>query len=469
MKHYSRRIFLQKVAALAVSLGGAGVLAACGQPAPAPTQAPAAPTADYTDLMQPAPQKPNHPVGTGRGIHPGRVTWAHNPDATRWDGQSGFWWQEENTDQAAVSAMFTGALKALTGLSSETDAWRTLFVNLNMSHGTAGSGYVPGQKIAIKANLNACSQQAYADNGSFTSPHLVLALLQSLVRAGIPPADITLYDAVRYVPDSIFDRCQVDELKGVHFVDWSGGQGREPVQRDTGSLVQWSLDVKGNPTYLPTCVTQAAYLIDLASLKGHNLAGFTGAAKNHFGTICSDLNGQPTQNSPQGANLHGFVAAQDYDFGDAAWTWKQRPMGTYNPLVDLTGHPHLGAKTVLFLLDGLYVASNQSAKISAADRWQSDPFHGHWPSSLFLSQDPLALDSVGLDFLLGEPVIRGQTNVLKPGTTADNFLHEAALVGQPPSGTAYRCAAGKTASLGIHEHWSSPAEKKYVGIELMKV
>jgi len=29
---------------------------------------------------------PLNPVGTGRGIHPGRVVWVHDPDATDWDG-----------------------------------------------------------------------------------------------------------------------------------------------------------------------------------------------------------------------------------------------------------------------------------------------------------------------------------------------------------------------------------------------
>ena len=29
-------------------------------------------------------------------------------------------------------------------------------------------------------------------------------------------------------------------------------------------------------------------------------------------------------------------------------------MGTYNPIVDLLGHPQLGGKTLLCLVDGLY-------------------------------------------------------------------------------------------------------------------
>jgi hypothetical protein len=29
---------------------------------------------------------PNNPIGIAKGIHPGRIVWAHNPDATDWDG-----------------------------------------------------------------------------------------------------------------------------------------------------------------------------------------------------------------------------------------------------------------------------------------------------------------------------------------------------------------------------------------------
>jgi uncharacterized Fe-S center protein len=37
--------------------------------------------------------------------------------------------------------------------------------------------------------------------------------------------------------------------------------------------------------YLPTVVTQAEYMINVAGLKGHTMAGMTVAAKNHQGTI----------------------------------------------------------------------------------------------------------------------------------------------------------------------------------------
>jgi hypothetical protein len=45
----------------------------------------------------------------------------------------------------------------------------------------------------------------------------------------------------------------------------------------------------------------------------------------------------------------------------------------------------------------------------------------------------------------------------------DNYLHEAALAGNPPSGTVYDPDGdgARLSSLGVHEHWNNATEKKY--------
>ncbi|HCO96804.1 MAG TPA: hypothetical protein DIU00_23170, partial [Phycisphaerales bacterium] len=107
-------------------------------------------------------------------------------------------------------------------------------------------------------------------------------------------------------------------------------------------------------------------------------------------------------------------------------------------------------------------------------KWKSPPFNGDWTSSLLASQDPVAIDSVGFDLLHAEY----EDHPRKPGV--DDFLHEAARAGNPPSGTFYDPDhAGnvkRLASLGVHEHWNNPQEKKYSrnlgeskGIELIAV
>ena len=475
-KALSRREFLEIMGTLAAGL----VVVGCQRKSPVQTLQPTGPS---TPVPSPQPTavsvaSSTSPIGIAKGIYPGRVVWVHNPEATSWDGSTGHWWDEGNIDQATVSEMFSQALRKQTGQPDDRAAWQALFKYFNDTHDRPGTGYQAGEKIAIKINMNTGGSPNYQGNASFTSPPMICALLRQLVtEAGVPATDIAVYDATRYIPDSVTERCRTPELAGVQFVDWAGGIGKEVYRRDLKCQIHWSEDVHGNPTYLPTCVTQAQYIINLASLKGHNLAGVSLCAKNHFGTLCSDLEGKPTQQAPQGANIHGYVAAHDYSWGPE-WTWPQRPMGTYNALVDLMGHKHLGAKTLLFMLDGLYASENQSDEITHDSRWQSKPFGNNWPSSLFISQDGVAIDSVGLDFLRSEPTILKLPDVLPPNSTADNYLHESALADKPPSKTRYDPAGdgGGLTSLGVHEHWNNPVDKQYSrnlgtgeGIELVQV
>ena len=102
------------------------------------------------------------------------------------------------------------------------------------------------------------------------------------------------------------------------------------------------------------------------------------------------------------------------------------------------------------------------------------PFGGDWAKSLFVSQDPIALDSVGYDF------IRAEYEDYPRQTGVDDYLHEAAMAAHPPSGTVYDPDHAQPerplASLGVHEHWNNPIDKKYsrnlgggAGIELVPV
>jgi hypothetical protein len=136
------------------------------------------------------------------------------------------------------------------------------------------------------------------------------------------------------------------------------------------------------------------------------------------------------------------------------------------------GHAHTGGKTLLFFIDGLYPGVHPVE--SSPRKFSSAPFNDNWASSLFASQDPVAIDSVAFDFLWSEwegfPRMSG----------ADDYLHEAALAGQPPSGTFYdpdhSTNTTRLPSLGVHEHWNNPRDRQYSrnlgkgqGIELVRV
>ncbi len=399
---------------------------------------------------------PSHePYGEGVGAMPGRVVWSYEPSSVDWDG-NGYWWEPENFDEGVIRNMVSESVAALGGASTASDGWRALFENRNERNGESG-GYKSGEKIAIKANINGSAVMDDDTSGetsmSYTNPVLLKALLTSLVEdAGVKPSDITVYDVSRLFPDYMEKMCTEGILSGVNFVNRDNGVA------DESAPIVWSHSFSGAVNYLPTCVTEAKYMINLANLKGHSY-GITLCGKNHFGSF---INGNAMR-PPEGANLHQWLTRSE--------------MGIYSPLVDLMANKHLGGKTVLYMLDAIICAPSEGASITASNsKWRQEPFGGDFTSSIFVSQDPVAIDSVGADFLINEPAVT-DNNYSARDTSNENYLHEAGLVKNSPSGTVYTDSFGETiANLGVHEHWNNPTDKQYSrnlgkdeGIELVKV
>ncbi len=435
-----------------------------------------------TDSLFVPSDPPNSPMGTARGIFPGRVIWMWDSTAATWNGTSGYWWDDAATHQNVVDSMFSRSLRTLTGKESDAAAWDTLFAYFNLKHGKGNVGYQVGEKIAVKINLVQSSYPSGSTNASFVSPQLALSLLRHLVQVvGVADSNITLYDTDRYVPDPIYTKCKA-AFPHVRFMGWQALNGREKYVRDT-TRIHWSENLTmeingGHPAYLPTAVTNASYLINLGNFKAHRYMGVTFCSKNHFGTLsCDGPNGQPYQNAPHAAGLHCYTAVHDITIpGSAEWTFVGRPMGTYNTLVDLMGQKDLGAKTLLFMIDGLYAVEGEGNAVSQAGRWLSAPFNGQWTSSLFLSQDNIAIESVGLDFFRQEQSVN--SNYTYTYGAVDNYLHEGAMADNPPSGTFYDpdSTGNRLPSLGVHEHWNNPVSKQYSrnlgtgnGIELVSL
>ena len=385
---------------------------------------------------------PQHePYGIGIGAMPGRVVWAHNPDCVDWDG-NGYWWELDHFDEDAIQSMVDKSIASLSGQETVQTGWEALFQAHNQSRGKTG-GYAIGEKIAIKANINGSAVMDDDTSGetkmSYTNPVLLKVLLTSLVeKAGVRPADITVYDVSRLFPDYMVELCTKGNLKGIHFV------GRNNGVADENAPIQWSYQFSGKMNYLPTCVTEAEYVINLANLKGHSY-GITLCGKNHFGSF---INGN-LMRPPEGANLHQWLTRNE--------------MGIYSPLVDLMANADLGGKTVLYMLDALICAPSEGASITGDNsRWQQAPFSGNYTASVFVSQDPVAIDSVGTDFLMNEPAVTGLNGSLRNNPTVENYLHEAGLVADPPSGTTYTDSQGNiAANLGVHEHWNNSIDKQY--------
>ena len=381
---------------------------------------------------------PQHePYGTGVGVMPGRVVWAHDPDSVTWDG-GGYWWELDHFDEAAILNMVNGSVASLGGEETAKNGWTALFQAHN-----GGLGYRAGEKITIKANINGSAVFDNDTSGetsmSYTNPVLLKTLLRSLVEeAGVAPSDITVYDVSRLFPDYMVEMCTAGDLRGVSFV------GRDNGAADESAPINWSHSFSGNVNYLPTCVTEAAYVINLANLKGHSY-GITLCGKNHFGSF---INGNAMR-PPEGANLHQWLTRNE--------------MGIYSPLVDLMANEQLGGKTVLYMLDALICAPSEGASITAESaKWQQTPFGGYYTASVFVSQDPVAIDSVGADFLMNEPAVTSRNSALRNNPSVENYLHEAGLVAGAPSGAHYQTGSGESiTNLGVHEHWNNSTQKQY--------
>ena len=109
--------------------------------------------------------------------------------------------------------------------------------------------------------------------------------------------------------------------------------------------------------------------------------------------------------------------------------------------------------------------------------WKKSHFYNYYTTFIFVSQDPVPIDSVGADFLINEPTITEHNSALKNNATVENYIHEAGLVSKAPSGTIYYDGNGKKVdNLGVHEHWNNSKDKQYSrnmgkeeGIELIKI
>lgn len=273
---------------------------------------------------------------------------------------------------------------------------------------------------------------------------MLRALLRSLVQdAGVNPTDITVFDAGRIFPDWMRELCGTGILEGVRFRYRDVG-GPYDATADLRAPVIWSREVRGETNYLPLCVTEADYLINLANLKGH-VYGITLCAKNHFGSFVNSNR----LRAPEGAGIHRYVSSPE--------------MGEYSVLVDLMANYQIGEKTMLYMLDALICAPGESVSVTGENsRWQQSPFNNDYTSSIFFSQDPVAIDSVGADFLIHEPTVTERNGALQNNPNVENYLHEAALVYDAPSGTVYYNGNGDPVkNLGVHEHWNNSKDKQY--------
>jgi hypothetical protein len=364
--------------------------------------------------------------------------------------------------------MMSATLQRLTGAPEDREAWKALFGYFNRTHGGGDRGYARGEKIVVKVNFvgSIFTRGGSVDPASYdmvrnldymnTSPQMIIALLHQLVDvAGVNQEDISIGDPLSLFPNQFYDIIH-SRFPKVVYIDHEGGIEGHPRTRvgPSSTPFYWSSRPSGAvQDYVPDAYANARYLINMANLKSHTSAGITLCAKNHFGSLART---PPAQGF---FDMHGSLASRTPGYGH------------YRDLVDLMGHASVGGKTLICFIDGLYPGVHPIE--TSPRKWNMPPFNGNWTSSLFASQDPVAIDSVAFDFLRTE----WSNYPRMPG--ADDYLHEAALADNPPSGTFYDpdhpTGVTRLPSLGVHEHWNNSTDRLYSrnlgtgnGIELMK-
>ncbi len=353
------------------------------------------------------------PTGTGKGIYPGRVTWVYNPNAAKWTG-TGNYWDAAVNPQAEYDKAFTAGIVNLSGGTTDADSWDKIFKWFNNSHGRTGTGYQSGDKIAIKINQNnAINQGSTADNQSNANPQTCVAILKSLVAAGVPQADIWIGDPSRVVTDNIVNAIKA-ACPNVNVVDHFGG-----TNRVTSSTVANAFPNTDVATGEISCFYNARYIICQPLLKGHSGQVITFGAKNFYGiTGISNL-----------------------------WQDNNRHPGD-NALTAFMTNANFGGKVVLWCMDAMYPNPNLDG--TPSNGTAIAPFSGKQMSSFIMSLDGVAEECVSYDFWSS---IYNQTG----GT---NYMVNAANAG-----------------VGVYEHWNNATARQYTrnlnptanGIELVSV
>ncbi len=237
---------------------------------------------------------------------------------------------ENNVDAAIVQKLVDQAVMKLAGKDDIAKAWGT---------------YVsPKDKVAVKFN------------GLFarasTHPEVVAAVTAGLVKAGVDPANIVIYDR----DERAFTTAGIK-------VNREGAEPRAyPTEKDLGPRV----NAGPVETQLSNIVLKADVLINVPIMKTHVLAGVTGALKNHLGTV------------PNARDFH---------------------RDNCGPIADLNALGPIKAKTRICICDALYGILDKGPQFNPACRWD---YYG-----IVASVDPVALDATLADIIKAKRVEKG--------------------------------------------------------------
>jgi hypothetical protein len=341
----SRRDFL-KLAAMA------GLLAGCRpvqQPKSTPTQAPTATaTSPPASTATPTAALTIAPTATptiAPPAEPSKVVHTHH--AGVWNGDA--------LAPEAIRQMLDASITELTGLNDAIEAWASLFD--------------PSEQIAIKVN-------AFRNSIIWTHVPLVMAVTESLQRAGVPAEQIVIFDYY------------TTELETAGYPVNPDGPGVRCYGTDRDYTGGWQ--IVGSDVQLSDIVLDCDALINMPVLKSHMLSGISFAMKNHYGTF---------------SRPEGFHRGKRINRG----------------MAELNALPPIKDRTRLIIGDVLEACLKHA---NSFPYWQAD-FTG---DSIFMSFDPVAHDTVGLE-LFSQLLVADERNPAAATNMATPWLVSGAELG----------------------------------------
>jgi len=181
-------------------------------------------------------------------------------------------------DRRVVAEMLDRAIVRLTGVSDSTAAWKSLFR--------------PDDVVGIKVNC-------LFGVGACTHPEVAHAVADALVRAGVKPSNVIIWD--RATGDLLKSGYKINrDGPGVRVLANDGVWEDRPTKQG---------QFEGRLTRIIT--EQITALINVPVMKDHGIAGITAALKNHYGSFDNPGRHHGNHCDPYLADLNAIPAIRD--------------------------------------------------------------------------------------------------------------------------------------------------------------
>jgi hypothetical protein len=257
-------------------------------------------------------------------------------------------------------------------------------------------------------------------------PYVVLEVLRELINdAGIPQENISVGDPMCPIWGHNYE-VWAKEFPNVKYLDKNTTNfGRTLVKVTEKPL--FSIQIKPLTDKLYDVIEEADYLINMTNFKSHMIAGISLTAKSHFGNIGRATAGHLHYSHPTGGRGGRFT---------------NTGYGKYRVFVDLMGSKYLGQNTLIWIVEGLF--GGGSSEIKGPVKYFMAPFNNDWSNSIFMSLDPVAIESVGYDFLRNEwngqrkhDAVNNESEFQSNINGVDDYMHQAADPTNWPKGIIY--------------------------------